>query len=247
MELKEARTGCSIGNAQSVLVVTTEIYGLPRSEHDWLAMHDKLERAFKYYEHAFRVWVVMHAGNRISFVDHDHRVTPLRFDRIVIYKIDTLLFLHRQIEHWRLSALSHREFACKPGCVPTIRPRGCDDLDYACQRAALILDGELNALLHDRKRLCGEWVPTIGYRNGARALDRKQVTVRTLRHRRGPSLCRRDTDVFGGHLLRFSLSNSRALDAASDLARPQIRKRYNSSHAISPCRIARPENQGAAQ
>src|SRR5262249_3015350 len=92
MELEKARARHSISNTQSVLIVKAEIYSLTRREHDRLPIHDKLQRAFKYDEHAFRIWMVMQAGNRIFFVDHDHRVTALRSDCIVIYKINTLLF-----------------------------------------------------------------------------------------------------------------------------------------------------------
>jgi hypothetical protein len=92
MELEKARARHSISNTQSVLIVKAEIYGLTRRKHDWLPIHDKLQRAFKYDEHAFRIWMVMQSGNRIFFVDHDHCMTALRSDPIVIYKINTLLF-----------------------------------------------------------------------------------------------------------------------------------------------------------
>jgi hypothetical protein len=78
MELEKARARHSISNTQSVLIVKAEIYGLTRRERDRLPIHDKLQGAFKYDEHAFRIWMVMQAGNRIFFVDHDHRVTTLR-------------------------------------------------------------------------------------------------------------------------------------------------------------------------
>src|SRR5215469_6466091 len=106
MELEKARARRSISNTQSVLIVNAKIYGLTRREHDQLPIHDKLQRAFQYDEHAFRIGMVMQACNRISFVDHDHRVTALRSDRIVIYKINTFLFLFRQIDDRCLSALS---------------------------------------------------------------------------------------------------------------------------------------------
>ena len=59
MELEKARARRSISNTQSVLVVKAEIYGLTRREHDRLPIHDKLQRAFKYDEHAFRIGMVM--------------------------------------------------------------------------------------------------------------------------------------------------------------------------------------------
>src|SRR5215469_18037057 len=109
MELEKARARRSISNTQSVLVVKAEIYGLTRREHDRLPIHDKLQRAFKYDEHAFRIGMVMQAGNSIFFVDHDHRVAALGSDRIVIYKINSSLFLLRQINDRCRSALSDRE------------------------------------------------------------------------------------------------------------------------------------------
>src|SRR5262245_30409091 len=87
VKLEKARARHSISHAQSVLIVKAKIYGLTRREHDRLPIHDKLQRAFKYDEHAFRIGMVMQAGNCIFFVRHNHRVTALRSDRIVIYKI----------------------------------------------------------------------------------------------------------------------------------------------------------------
>src|SRR5215813_4910182 len=120
MELEKARARHSISNTQSVLIVKAEIYGLTRREHDWLSIHDKLQRAFKYDKHTFRVGMVMQAGNGIFFVDHDHRVTALRSDRIVIYKINAFLFLVRQIDDRCRRALSDREFARKAGRAPAV-------------------------------------------------------------------------------------------------------------------------------
>src|SRR5262245_13285100 len=97
MELEKTRARRSISNTQSVLVVKAEIYGLTRREHYRLPIHDKLQRAFKYDEHAFRIGMMMEAGNSIFVVDHDHRVAALGSDRIVIYKINAGLFLLRQI------------------------------------------------------------------------------------------------------------------------------------------------------
>jgi len=113
MELEKARARHSISNTQSVLIVKAEIYGLTRREHDRFPIHNKLQRALEYDEHAFGIGMVMQAGNRIFFVDHDHRMTALRFDRIVIYKINTFLFLLRQIDDRCRSALHDREFARK--------------------------------------------------------------------------------------------------------------------------------------
>ena len=96
MELEKARARRSISNTQSVLVVKAEIYSLTRCEHDWLAIHGKLQSTFKHDEHAFRIGVVMQAGSRIFVVDQDHRVAALRFDRIVVYTINTRLFLVRR-------------------------------------------------------------------------------------------------------------------------------------------------------
>src|SRR6516162_9372306 len=68
MELEKARARRSISNTQSVLVVKAEIYGLTGCEHDWLPIHNKLQRAFKDDEHAFRIGMVMQAGHSIFFV-----------------------------------------------------------------------------------------------------------------------------------------------------------------------------------
>src|SRR5262249_40138540 len=108
VELEKARARRSISNMQSVPVIKAKIYGLTRREHDWLPVHDKLQRAFKDDEHAFRVGMVMQAGKSVFFVDHDHRVTALRSDRIVIYKINAGLFLFRQINNGCRRALSDR-------------------------------------------------------------------------------------------------------------------------------------------
>jgi len=147
MELEKARARHSISNTQSVLIVKAEIYCLTRREHDWLPIHDKLQRAFKYDEHAFCIWMVMQAGNRVFFVDHNHRVTALRSDRIVVYKINAFLFLLRQIDHRCGSALSDCEFARKAGRAPAVRLRRRDDFDNASRCAAVVLNAELNAFL----------------------------------------------------------------------------------------------------
>src|SRR5262249_22945845 len=186
----------SISNTQSVLIVKAEIYGLTRREHDWLPIHDKLQRAFKYDEHAFRIWMVMQAGNRVFFVDHNHRVTALRSDRIVIYKINSFLFLLRQIDHRRGNALSDCEFARKAGRAPAVRLRRCDDFDDASRCAAVVLNAELNAFLHHRKCLCGETMPTIGYRNRACATDHEQIADCPRGPRGDPLLSRRYPDLF---------------------------------------------------
>ena len=52
MELEKARARRCISNTQSVLVVKAEIYSLTRCEHDWLAIHGKLQSTFKHDEHA---------------------------------------------------------------------------------------------------------------------------------------------------------------------------------------------------
>src|SRR5215468_339539 len=177
MELEKARARRSISNTQSVLIVKAKIYGLTRREYNRLPIHDKLQRAFKYDEHAFRIGMVMQAGNSIFFVDHDHRVAALGSDRIVIYKINAGLFLLRQINDRCRSALSDRECALKARPAPAIRLRGCDDLDDACRRAAVILEGKYNAFLQHRECLCGEAMPIIGCGNRACTVDHEQVAV----------------------------------------------------------------------
>ena len=73
MEFEKARARHSIGNTQSVLIVKAKIYDPTGREHDRLPIDDKLQRAFKYDKQAFRIGMVMQAGNRVFFVDHDHR------------------------------------------------------------------------------------------------------------------------------------------------------------------------------
>ena len=77
MELEKARAGRSSSNTQSVLIVKSKIHGLTWREHDRLSIHDKLQRAFKYDEHTFRIGMVMQARNRVFVVNHDHRVTAI--------------------------------------------------------------------------------------------------------------------------------------------------------------------------
>ena len=113
MELEKARARRTISNTQSVLVVKAKIYGLTRREHDWLPIHNKLQRAFKDDEHAFRIGMVMQAGHSIFFVDHDHRVAALGSDRIVIYKINAGLFLLRPGDTRMYSAA----ISCVSPCV----------------------------------------------------------------------------------------------------------------------------------
>ena len=120
MELEKARARHSISNTQSVLIVKAEIYGLTRREHDRFPIHNKLQRALEYDEHAFGIGMVMQAGDSIFFVGHDHRMAALGSDRIVIYKINAGLFLLRQINDRCRRALSDREFAREAGRTPAI-------------------------------------------------------------------------------------------------------------------------------
>src|ERR1700745_2017437 len=81
MEFEKARARHSIGNTQSVLIVKAKICGLTGREHDRLPIHDKLQRAFKYDEHAFRIGMVMQAGGTfpgtLSTISHEPPKCPL--------------------------------------------------------------------------------------------------------------------------------------------------------------------------
>jgi hypothetical protein len=159
-------------------------------------------------------------------------LTPPDVYRSVIEEIDTLLFLVRQIEHWRLRALSDRDLPCKPGYGPAIRLRRCDDFDNSRRRATVALNCEIHALLHNYERLCGKMIPATGCRVRTHAIEHEQVAIRPARCGSGPLFAGRDTDLLGRHLARPSLGDRRTVDAARYVVHQQLRKGYNPPHTI---------------
>src|SRR5437899_4124744 len=94
-------------------------------------------------------------------------------------------FLVRQIEHRRLRPLSDRNLDCEADHAPAIRLGGCwggaMTLTNTRQRGAVILDRELNALLHDRESLCWKVMRAVGCRDRAGAIEHEQVAIRPAR------------------------------------------------------------------